>query len=72
MLKLYLYVTQSAAENAEVGGFLLINIWNVLLQRLKTLFEVRSPEGPRVRNEKESHFDKVVISLLSWRIFTIY
>lgn len=42
--KVYLYVTQRATENAEVGGFLLVNIWNVLLQRLETLFEVRSPE----------------------------
>lgn len=44
MLQVYLYVTQRATENAEVGGFLLVNIWNVLLQRLETLFEVRSPE----------------------------
>lgn len=55
VLKLYLYVTQSTAENAEVGGFLLVNIWNVLLQGLETIFEVRSPEGPRVRNEKGSN-----------------
>jgi len=48
----YLYVTQSTAQNAEVGGFLLINIRNVLLQSLKTLFEMCSPE----ESEIKSHF----------------
>lgn len=54
--KIYLYVTQSAAKNAEVRGFLLINIWYVFLQRLKTLFEVRSPKGKRERKKTTKRF----------------
>lgn len=52
MIKYYLYVTQSAAEDAEVGGFLLVDVWNVFLQRLETLFEVRSPKGSRVTKSR--------------------
>ena len=58
LILLYLYVTQSTAEDAEVGGLLLIHIRNVFLQCLKTLFEVCSP-----KNRRNQNFDVAVSSL---------
>lgn len=52
----YLDVTQRAAENTQVGGFLLVHVWDIFLQRLEALFEVCSPKGSESPTERGQTF----------------
>ncbi len=40
----HLDVSQRTSQHAQVGGLLLVDVGDVLLQRLKTLFQVRSSD----------------------------
>lgn len=38
----HLNVSQCTSEHAQIGGLLLVHVWDVLFQRLKALLQVRS------------------------------
>lgn len=45
MVGAHLDVSQSTSQHAQIGGLLLVDVRDVLFQRLKALLQVCSPDG---------------------------